>query len=113
MPKPTELEVPMPPNEVLMTVVAEVGSRHHWNLVSQDNNSATFRFYKGPNLLIAVGLMVFFILPGLVYLMISRTNESLSVMVSLTANNKTKVQLVANGGYGRGVVKQLEHRLRA
>ena len=113
MPKPLQLEVPGSPRQVLMTVVADVGRRRHWHLVSQGNDGATFRFYKGPNMLLALGLMVCFVLPGLVYLIISRKSETLTVMVGPAANSQTKVQITANGGYGRGVAKQLERRLRA
>jgi hypothetical protein len=98
------------PSQVIMAATAAVGTGKRWSVAHQTDNSVTFNYVKKPSKLIALVGLVFFLLPGIVYLVLAGKKETLSFMLDRSTGN-TIVQATSNGYKGkfaaRGVRTQL------
>ena len=95
------------PHQVLLTAVSVLGQRRDWHLVGQNAEGATVRFKRGPNFLVALVLLCFFLLPGVLYLITARKQESMVIMVSRSQSGGTLMQVTANGPYGKAARRTL------
>jgi hypothetical protein len=98
------------PSQVIMAATAAVGTGKRWSVAHQTDSSVTFNYVKGANKLIALIGILFFFVPGIVYLILAGKKETLSFMIDRSTGN-TLVQATSNGYKGkfaaRGVRTQL------
>src|SRR5688500_16208482 len=66
------------PGQVVMAATATIAVGKRWSVAHQSEYSVTFTYVKPPSKLIAlIGLMFFFV-PGLVYLVLAGKHETLA-----------------------------------
>jgi hypothetical protein len=98
------------PSQVIMAATAAVGTGKRWAVAHQTDHSVTFTYTKKPSKLVALVLLCFFLVPGIVYLVLAGKKETLGFQIDRSTGN-TIVQAVSNGYKGkfaaRGVRTQL------
>jgi hypothetical protein len=99
------------PRQVIMTVVGQIATKRRWTTLSQSDNSANFTYSKGPNLLVALVLFFFFIIPSIVYLIISRKKEALSLTVEQPGDGMSIVQITSNGWRGKSAARTVRSQV--
>ncbi len=85
------------PHNVIMTAVGLVGTKRRWHAVSQSEHGASFQYRKGPNVLVALILLLCFIVPGILYVVLAGKRESLVANVGTDGRDKAIVQVASNG----------------
>lgn len=98
------------PSQVIMAATAAVGTGKRWAVAHQTDHSVTFNYVKKPSKIIALVGLLFFFVPGLVYLVLAGKKETLAFQIDRSTGN-TIVQATSNGFRGktaaRGVRQQL------
>lgn len=98
------------PSQVLMAATAVVGTGKRWAVAHQTDHSVTFTYTKKPSKLIALFLLLFFIVPGIVYLVLAGKKETLSFQIDRSTGN-TIVQAVSNGYKGKSAARDVRTQL--
>ncbi len=93
-------ESPADPRRIMMAAVAIVATKRHWQVVTQSESSASFRYHRRPKALIAVVLLFFFLVPGIVYMVLAGKRESLVLNIYCDEAG-TVAQLSSNGFRGK------------
>ena len=65
------------PRRIVMAAVAIVATKRHWQVMAQSDAGASFRYHRRPKALVAVVLLFFFLIPGIVYMLLAGKRESL------------------------------------
>ena len=101
------------PEQVTMTAVAEVASKRRWTTLTQGAGTVTFSYYKGPNkLLVFLLIIVVISIPlAILYIILARKHESLSVYAHASDGNVTQVQITSNGWRGKSASRAIRNRL--
>lgn len=99
------------PQQVIMAAVGLIGSKRRWQTLSQESQSVTFRYHKGPNALVAVLLLLCFLIPGILYLVLAGKRESLVLNIRRDTNSRTTVQVTSNGFRGKAAGQALRRQL--
>ncbi|MCB1000363.1 MAG: hypothetical protein R2713_12200 [Ilumatobacteraceae bacterium] len=95
-------DTPAPPQHVVMTSVAQVGTARRWTTATQTDTNVAFNYHKRPNTVVVIVLLLFGIIPGVVYWMLRSKREALNVMMTASAApGLTTVQIVSNGYQGK------------
>jgi hypothetical protein len=94
-------ETPTEPRRIVMAAVAIVATKRNWQVMAQSDDGASFRYHRRPNPLIAVFLMCFFLIPGIVYLVLAGKRESLVLNIYSDKVGMTVAQLTSNGFRGK------------
>ncbi|ERR1022692_2712812 len=94
-------ETPTDPRRIVMAAVAIVATKRNWQVVSQSDDSASFRYHRRPNALLAVVLLLFFLIPGIVYMVLAGKRESLLLNIHSDNTGMTVIQLTSNGFRGK------------
>jgi hypothetical protein len=98
------------PSQVIMAATAAVGTGKRWSVTHQTDNSVTFNYVKKPSKLIALIGILFFFVPGVVYLMLAGKKETLSFMIDRSTGN-TIVQATSNGYKGKAAARGVRQQL--
>lgn len=99
--------------QILMQANSEVGTKKRWTVVSQSQHNVVFAFQKGPNMLVGLVLIIFFVVPGLVYFILAGKRESLNVMFDVRPDGLSQVQVTSNGYRGKLAGRSLRSALAA
>jgi hypothetical protein len=99
------------PHRVIIAVVGIVGARRSWQTLSQTDHHVSFRYHKGPNMLITLILLLCLLVPGIVYILLAGKRESLIVNIDSATNGMTVVQVTSNGYRGKGAGRELHRRI--
>jgi len=100
------------PKQVIMNALSILGAKRRWTTLSQSDNAANFSYHKKPNGLVALILLCFLVVPGIVYIVLARKKESASVMVTEpTGSGMTIVQIVSNGWRGKSAGRSLRTQI--
>jgi hypothetical protein len=94
-------ETPADPPRIVMAAVAIVATKRHWQVMAQSDDGASFRYHRRPNAFIAVILLFFFLIPGIVYMVLAGKRESLLLNVYSDSAGMTVAQLTSNGFRGK------------
>ncbi len=94
-------ETPADSRRIVMAAVAIVATKRHWQVMAQSDDGASFRYHRRPNALIAVVLLFFFVIPGIVYMVLAGKRESLLLNVYSDSAGMTVAQLTSNGFRGK------------
>jgi hypothetical protein len=94
-------ETPTDPRRVVMAAVAIVATKRHWQVLTQGNDGASFRYQRGPNPFIALVLLFLFVVPGIVYIVLAGKRESLVLNIHGDKAGGTVAQLTSNGFRGK------------
>jgi len=86
---------------IVMAAVAIVATKRHWQVLAQSDNGASFRYHRRPKALVAVVLLFFFLIPGIVYMMLAGKRESLILNIYSDEAGTTVAQLSSNGFRGK------------
>jgi hypothetical protein len=88
-----------------------VMTMRNWTMTSQTATAATFTRTKKPSALVALILMLFLLIPGIIYLVLGGKTFSLSVSTRIVGDGKTAVQLAWNrNGAGKapaGIIQRM------
>jgi hypothetical protein len=95
------------PRQVTMAAVSVVAGKRRWQTLSQGDGSANFAYRKGPNMLIALIGLFFFLIPGIVYLVLAGKKEALAVNTDDSTPGMTLVQVSSNGWRGKSAGRAL------
>jgi hypothetical protein len=104
-------ETSLDPHRVVMTTVGIVAAKRRWATVAQTNYSANFRFHRRPKILVAVILLSFFLIPGIVYVILAGKRESLIVNIDSGTTGMTVVQITSNGFRGKAAGRDLKRQV--
>ncbi len=99
------------PHRVIMAAVGIVGAKRRWQTMSQSTHGANFQYHKGPNVLIALILLLCFLVPGIVYILLAGKRESLVVNVDSATAGMTVVQVTSNGHRGKVAGRALRRQV--
>ncbi len=98
------------PSQAVMAATASIATSRRWSVTHQTDNAVTFVYAKRPSKLIAFFLLWFFLLPGIVYLVLAGKKEVLTLQLDRSTGT-TVVQLTSNGfrgkSAGRGIRSQI------
>jgi hypothetical protein len=94
-------ETPAEPRRIAMAAVAIVATKRDWQVMAQSDDGASFRYHRRPNAPIAVFLMFFCLIPGIVYLVLAGKRESLVLNIYGDKAGTTVAQLTSNGFRGK------------
>jgi hypothetical protein len=94
-------ESPSDPRRIVMAAVAIVATKRHWQVITQSEGGASFRYHRRPKALVAVVLLFFFLIPGIVYIVLAGKRESLILNVYSDEAGMTVAQLSSNGFRGK------------
>ena len=89
------------PSQVIMAAVSNLGTHRRWSTVTQGDHNVAFGYRKRPSILLTIILLCFFILPGIVYLVLGGKHESVNVMISNGPGPHSTVQVTSNGFRGK------------
>jgi hypothetical protein len=98
------------PHRVIMSAVGIVGAKRRWQTMSQSSHGANFQYHKGPNVLVAIVLLVCFLIPGIVYVLLAGKRESLVVNIDSATAGMTVVQVTSNGYRGKAAGRALQRQ---
>ncbi len=94
-------ESPSDPRRIVMAAVAIVSTKRHWHVLTQSEDSASFRYHRRPKALVAIVLLFFFLIPGIVYMVLAGKRESLLLNIYRDEAGITVAQLSSNGFRGK------------
>ncbi len=94
-------ESPSDPRRIVMAAVAIVATKRHWQVITQSEDGASFRYHRRPQALVAVVLLFFFLIPGIVYMALAGKRESLVLNIYSDKAGMTVAQLSSNGFRGK------------
>jgi hypothetical protein len=90
------------PHRTIAALLGLLAAKRGWQTVSKSERGAHFECHEGANTLIALMLLLCFLLPGIVYIVLTRRRESLVVSVG-SAGAGTFVRVASNGRRGKAV----------
>jgi Ca2+/Na+ antiporter len=99
------------PHRVVMAAVGIVGAKRRWQTMAQGPHGANFQYHKGPNVLVALVLLLCFLIPGIVYILLAGKRESLVVNIDSATTGMTVVQVTSNGFRGKGAGHALRRQV--
>ncbi len=88
------------PRRIVMAAIAIVATKRHWQVMTQSEDGANFRYHRRPKVLVAVVLLFFFLVPGIVYMVLAGKRESLVLNIYCDEAG-TVAQLSSNGFRGK------------
>ncbi len=94
-------ESPSDTRRIVMAAVAIVATKRHWHVLTQSENGASFRYHRRPKALVAIVLLFFFLIPGIVYMVLAGKRESLLLNIYRDDAGMTVAQLSSNGFRGK------------
>ncbi len=100
-------ETPTDPRRIVMAAVSIVATKRHWQVIVQSNDGASFRYHRRPRVLVALVLLFFFLIPGIVYMVLAGKRESLVLNVYSDKAGVTVAQLTSNGFRGKAAGRAL------
>lgn len=94
------------PSQVIASAVASipvgtVSMRSSWMPTGHSDRSASFVYKRRPSILVALVGLLFFLVPGILYLVFAGKSQTLQVDCLSTAAGVTTVQVASSGGYAR------------
>lgn len=99
------------PHRVIMAAVGIVGAKRRWQTMAQSDHGANFQYHKGPNVLVAIILLLCFVIPGIVYVLIAGKRESLVLTIDSGTAGMTVVQITSNGFRGKAAGRALQRQV--
>lgn len=99
------------PHRVVMAAVGIVGAKRRWQTMAQSDHGANFQYHKGPNVPIALILLLCFLIPGIVYILLAGKRESFVVNIDSATAGMTIVQATSNGFRGKGAGRELRRQV--
>lgn len=99
------------PEDALMAVIGEFGSRRRWTTVSRGRRSITFGYERPPSKLLAALLLLLCVVPGIVYLILGHKAEAVDVTIAERPGPLSSVQIVSNGYRGKFAARALREEL--
>ncbi len=94
-------ESPSDPRRIVMAAVAILATKRHWQVITQSEDGASFRYHRRPRALVAIILLFFFLIPGIVYMALAGKRESLVLNIYSNEAGMTVAQLSSNGFRGK------------
>ncbi len=104
-------ESPSDPRRIVMAAVIILATRGHWQVMAQSDDGASFRYHRRANALVAVGLLFFFLIPGIVYMVLAGKRESLVLNIYSDEAGMTVAQLTSNGFRGKAAGRALARQV--
>lgn len=95
------------PSQVIMAAISNLGTHRRWSTVTQGDHNVAFGYRKRPSILLTIILLFFFLLPGIVYLVLGGKHESVNVMISDGPGSHSTVQVTSNGFRGKSAGRSL------
>ena len=96
------------PEQIISLAVASIPKqtaslRSSWMPAGHDGRSATFTYHRRKSILLSIFLLLFFLIPGILYLIFGGKSQTLRVSIIDTdeASGTTTVQVAASGGVAR------------
>jgi hypothetical protein len=99
------------PHRVIMAAVGIVGAKRRWQTMTQSDHGANFQYHKGPNVLVAIILLLCFLIPGIVYVLVAGKRESLVLTIDSGTAGMTVVQITSNGFRGKAAGRALQRQV--
>jgi hypothetical protein len=104
-------ETPSEPRRVVMAAVGVVGTKRHWQTLTQCEDGASFRYHRRPKALVAFVLLLCWLIPGIVYMVLAGKRESLVLNVYRDAAGTTVAQITSNGFRGKAAGRALARQV--
>ncbi len=104
-------ETPSDPRRVVMAAVGIVGTKRHWQVMSQGEDGASFRYHRRPKALVAFVLLLCWLIPGIVYMVLAGKRESLVLNIYRDTAGTTVAQITSNGFRGKAAGRALARQI--
>ena len=98
------------PQRAIAALLSLLAAKRHWYSVSRSEQGVHFECREGPDALIALVLLLCLLLPGVIYIALTRRRESLVVSIG-AAEAGTFVRVASNGRRGRAVGRALRRHV--
>jgi hypothetical protein len=99
------------PRRIVMAAVAIVATKRRWQVIAQSEDGAVFRYHRRPKALVAIVLLFFFLIPGIVYMALAGKRESLILNIYTDEVGVTVAQLSSNGFRGKFAGRALARQI--
>ena len=104
------------PEEIISLSVAQIPTgtaslRSSWMPGGHTDRSATFVYKRRPSVLLALFLLLFFLVPGILYLIFGGKNQTVQVSVLPGQSGDNVVQVASSGGVARRRARAFLHSL--
>lgn len=99
------------PHRVVMAAVGIVAAKRRWQTMDQSDRGASFRYHKQPNPILAIVLLLFLLIPGIVYLVLASKRESLILTIDPATPGIAVVQVTSNGFRGKFAGRALQRQV--
>jgi len=99
------------PHRVVMAAVGIVAAKRRWQTMDQSDRGASFRYNKQPNPIVAIALLLFLVIPGIVYLVLASKRESLILTIDPPKPGIAVVQVTSNGFRGKFAGRALQRQV--
>lgn len=99
------------PRQAIMASLGVVGTRRGWSTLAQGADYANFTLAKRANWFVAIVLLFFFVVPGIVYLVVAGRKQSLTINTFQPDPATTIVQCSSNGWRGKSLGRALRKSL--
>lgn len=108
-PPTVQFQIASPPNEVVNKAIAQLARKRNWRIQGQTAESATFSMKRMNWMHWVTGLilMVFLVIPGLIYLYVQSRREDTLVVRASPNPAGASVQVSANGMGARMALRPL------
>ena len=112
-PPTVQFQIASPPHEVVSKAIAQLARKRHWRVQGQTADSATFSVKRMNWMHWVTGLflMVFLIIPGVVYLYVQSRREDTLIVRASPDPAGASVQISANGMGARMALRPLRSAL--
>lgn len=95
------------PRQVTMGAVGLIATKRRWQTIGQGDGAVNFVYQKKANPVIALIGLFFFVVPGIVYLVLAGKKEALAVNTDDSTAGMTVVQASSNGWRGKSAGRAL------
>lgn len=84
----------------MTTAMSAFATKRNWEVVTSTDSSASFNYRRGANKLLLVFLLLFFLVPGIVYWILSGKKETVNIS-AVPQGAGVMVQIASNGWRGK------------
>lgn len=88
----------MPASQIIRQAIQEIGTERRWTAAGHSQDYASFAYKRHASCLISILLSFLFLLPGIIYFLMWRKTQMLSINVFPEPDGTSSVQVSGSGG---------------
>jgi hypothetical protein len=88
----------MAPEQIIRRAVQEIGAERRWTATGHSRDYASFAYRRHASCLVSLLLLLLFVIPGIVYALVYRKTQTLTINVFAEADGTSTVAVSGSGG---------------